>query len=581
MHRFLLLCGIVCCCATTRCYWNTRWDVSFLLFAGFNCLDFYIRWIQHVWVFLHIFLLLCGIVCCCVTTRCWSVRQMFVSIRASLHLKIILTGNYAWPKFRWIQLSWFLDSLDSTCCSLAASFLVVMWHCLLLCNYKLFLKHKVGCGFFFAGFDCLDLNVRWIQHVLVFLQIFLLLCGFVCCCVTTRCYWNTRWDVSFLLFAGFNCLDFYIRWIQHVLVFLQIFLLLCGFVCCCETTRCYWNTRWDVSFLFSMDLIVLISKFAGFNMFSLFAKFLVVMWLCLLLCNYKMFLKHKVGCRFFRWIRLSWFECSLDSTCFSLFAKFLVIVWLCLLLCNYKMFLKHKVGCFFSSFRWIQLSWFLYSLDSTCFSLFAFLHRFLLLCGIVCCCATTRCYWNTRWDVSFLLFAGFNCLDFYIRWIQHVWVFLHIFLLLCGIVGCCVTTRCWSVRQMFVSIRVSLHLKIILTGNYAWPKFRWIQLSWFLDSLDSTCFSLFANFLVVMWLCLLLWNYKMLLKHKVGCFFSFFAGFNCLDLNVRWIQHVLVFLQSFLLLCGFVCCCVTTRCFWNTRWDVSFLFFAGFNCLDF
>ena len=69
---------------------------------------------------------------------------------------------------------------------------------------------------------------------------------------------------------------------------------------------------------------------------------------------------------------------------------------------------------------------------------------------------------------SLIVFAGFGCLDFYIRWIQHVLVF-------------------------------------------------------------------FANFLVVMWLCLLLCNYKMLLKHKVGCFFSFFAGFNCLDFYIPWI----------------------------------------------
>ena len=110
-------------------------------------------------------------------------------------------------------------------------------------------------------------------------------------------------------------------------------------------------------------------------------------------------------------------------------------------LCNYKMFLKHKVGCFFS------------------------------------------------------FFPGFNYLDFYTRWIQHVVdLFLH-------------------------------------------------------------------SFFVVMWHCLLLCNYKMFLKDKVGCLFSFFPGFNCLDFYIRWIQHVLVFLHSFLLLCGFVCCCVTTRCF--------------------
>ena len=40
------------------------------------------------------------------------------------------------------------------------------------------------------------------------------------------------------------------------------------------------------------------------------------------------------------------------------------------------MFLKHGVGCFFSFFRWIQLSRFLYSLDSTCGSSFLYF----------CCC---------------------------------------------------------------------------------------------------------------------------------------------------------------------------------------------------
>ena len=31
---------------------------------------------------------------------------------------------------------------------------------------------------------------------------------------------------------------------------------------------------------------------------------------------------------------------------------------------------------------------------------------------------------------------------------------------------------------------------------------------------------------------------EMFLKHKVGCFFSFFAGFTWLDFYIRWIQHV-------------------------------------------
>jgi len=101
------------------------------------------------------------------------------------------------------------------------------------------------------------------------------------------------------------------------------------------------------------------------------------MWVCLLLCNYKMLLKHKEGCffSFVRWIQLSCFLYSLDSTCFSLFAKFLVVMWLCLLLCNYKMFLKHKVGCFF-----------FFSLDSTVLiSIFAGFNMIESFCIVSCC----------------------------------------------------------------------------------------------------------------------------------------------------------------------------------------------------
>ena len=48
-----------------------------------------------------------------------------------------------------------------------------MWHCLLLCNYKMYLKDKVGClFFFFAGFNCFDFYIRWVQHVLVFWHLF-------------------------------------------------------------------------------------------------------------------------------------------------------------------------------------------------------------------------------------------------------------------------------------------------------------------------------------------------------------------------------------------------------------------------
>ena len=87
-----------------------------------------------------------------------------------------------------------------------------------------------------------------------------------------------------------------------------------------------------------------------------------------------MFLKHKVGC----------FFCSLDSTVLiSVFAGFNMLVfftsfpfamWLCLLLCNYKMFLKHKVGFFF------------FSLDSTVLiSIFAGFNMFQSFCKVSCC----------------------------------------------------------------------------------------------------------------------------------------------------------------------------------------------------
>ena len=57
----------------------------------------------------------------------------------------------------------------------------------------------------------------------------------------------------------------------------------------------------------------------------------------------------------------------------------------------------------------------------------------------------------------------------------------------------------------------------------------------------------------------------MILNEKVGCFFSFFAGFNCLVLYIRWVQHVLVFFAHSFLLCNIVCCCVPPRCYWNIR----------------
>ena len=45
--------------------------------------------------------------------------------------------GYFFSFFSWIQLYCFLYSLDSTCSGLFACVLVDMWHCLLLCNYKM------------------------------------------------------------------------------------------------------------------------------------------------------------------------------------------------------------------------------------------------------------------------------------------------------------------------------------------------------------------------------------------------------------------------------------------------------------
>jgi len=135
------------------------------------------------------------------------------------------------------------------------------------------------------------------------------------------------------------------------------------------------------------------------------------MWLCLLLCNYKIILKHKAGSFFclFRWIQLSWFLYSLDSTCFSVFANFLVVMWLCLLLCNYKMFLKHKVGCLFSFFRWIQLSWFLYSLDSICSGLFACVLVDMWHCLLLCNYKMLK-YWT-----DFCVHQSFSAFENYLN----------------------------------------------------------------------------------------------------------------------------------------------------------------------
>ena len=89
--------------------------------------------------------------------------------------------------------------------------------------------------------------------------------------------------------------------------------------------------------------------------------------------------------------------------------------------------------------------------------------------------------------VLIFIFAGFNLLLFF-------------FAFFCSF--CC---------YLVCSLEMSLHLKIIFTGRYALPKFRWIQLSQFICSLDSRCGRFFfACFVVVMLPCLLLRNYKML-----------------------------------------------------------------------
>ena len=90
----------------------------------------------------------------------------------------------------------FFFSLDSTVLiSIFAGFNMFQSFCKFSCCYvALFVAVKLQDvietqgGFFFAGFNCLDFYIPWSQHVLAFLHSFLLLCGFVCCCVTTRCY---------------------------------------------------------------------------------------------------------------------------------------------------------------------------------------------------------------------------------------------------------------------------------------------------------------------------------------------------------------------------------------------------------
>ena len=183
-------------------------------------------------------------------------------------------------------------SLDSTCFSLFAYFLVVMWHCLLLCNYKMLLKHKVGCFFsFFAGFNCLDFYIRWIQHVSVFLQRFLVVMWHFLLLCNYKMFLKHKVGCFFSFFAGFNCLDFYIRWIQHVVHFFCIFavvmlpwLLLCNYkMLKCSTDFCvhqsfsafedYLNRKLRLAQV-SLDSTVLIFIFAGFNLWLFFFAYL-------------------------------------------------------------------------------------------------------------------------------------------------------------------------------------------------------------------------------------------------------------------------------------------------------------------
>ena len=117
----------------------------------------------------------------------------------------------------------------------------------------------------FAGFKCLDFYVRWIPHVLVFLHSFLLLCGFVCCCVTKKMFLKNKLGCFFFFRAGFNCLGFYTRWIQHVVDFFLHF-------CCCYVAL------FAAMQLQHVDLIFIFARFNLWLFFCIFIGFAVTLF---------------------------------------------------------------------------------------------------------------------------------------------------------------------------------------------------------------------------------------------------------------------------------------------------------------
>ena len=71
----------------------------------------------------------------------------------------------------------------------------------------------------FAGFNCPDFHIRWIQLVVDFFVAFFV--SFVVTLFVHRGFFAVEDYLDralrlIFIFAGFNCLDFHIRWIQHV-----------------------------------------------------------------------------------------------------------------------------------------------------------------------------------------------------------------------------------------------------------------------------------------------------------------------------------------------------------------------------
>ena len=196
-----------------------------------------------------------------------------------------------------------------------------MWPSLLLCNYKMlkcstdfsvhgsfsafedYLNATLGPGF--AGFNCPDFRFRWIQLVVNGFFIFSSFCCYLVCPSEFLCIGRLSLHGATLglSFAGFNCLDFYVRWIQEVV--------------------------------------------------DLFLLFVVVMWPSLLLCNYKMlkcsadFSVHGSFSAFEdylnRAIRLV--RVSLDSTVLIfVFAGFNLLLMVCCIFCGFCCYLVCPSG---------------------------------------------------------------------------------------------------------------------------------------------------------------------------------------------------------------------------------------------